>query len=179
MLTARAVSPSNRVASLAMKDREALKIEAAPLDPLTAADGFGGFLSTIFVVTAAGAVVFGLLASGSGEPLLLTIIAVLAMLGLFLLFGIAAGHIRIGARVPAGDVLNAASAALPFCTNPTTADAFPPEASARTPSRPPLRQSIVTRGSSFCNSVTCARSTRVLYTSNDWSRFTFCNSVSP
>ena len=95
-----------------MKDREALKIEAAPLDPLTAADGFGGFLSTIFVVAAAGAVVFGLLASGSGEPLLLTIIAVLAMLGLFLLFGIAAGHVRIGARMPAGDVLKAAADAI-------------------------------------------------------------------
>ena len=92
-----------------MKDREALKIEATPLDPLTAADGFGGFLSTIFVVAAAGAVVFGLLASGSGEPLLLTVIAVLAMLGLFLLFGIAAGHVRIGARMPPGDVLKAAA----------------------------------------------------------------------
>lgn len=90
-----------------MKDREALKIEAAPLDPLTAADGFGGFLSTIFVVCAAGAVVFGLLASGSGEPLLLTIIAVLAMLGLFMLFGIAAGHVRIGARMQPGDILKA------------------------------------------------------------------------
>ena len=32
-----------------------MKIEATPLDPLTAADGFGGFLSTIFVVAAAGA----------------------------------------------------------------------------------------------------------------------------
>ncbi|MEQ1672289.1 MAG: PAS domain-containing protein, partial [Hyphomicrobium sp.] len=95
-----------------MKDREALKIEAASLDPLTAADGFGGFLSTIFVVAALGAVVFGLLASGSGEPLLLTIIAVLAMLGLFLLFGIAAGHVRIGARMPEGDILKAAADAI-------------------------------------------------------------------
>ena len=95
-----------------MKDREALKIGAAPLDPLIAADGFGGFLSTIFVLAAAGAVVFGLLASGSGEPLLLTIIAVLAMLGLFMLFGIAAGHVRIGARMPAGDVLKAATDAI-------------------------------------------------------------------
>ena len=31
------------------------------------------------------------------------------MLGLFLLFGIAAGHVRIGARMPAGDVLKAAA----------------------------------------------------------------------
>jgi len=91
-----------------MSDREALKIEAAALDPLPAADGFGGYLSTIFVLAAAGAVVFGLLAAGSGEPLLLTILGVLAMLGMFMLFGIAAGHVRIGARMPAGDVLKAA-----------------------------------------------------------------------
>jgi two-component system cell cycle sensor histidine kinase/response regulator CckA len=92
-----------------MQDREALKIEAAPLDPLTAADGFGGFLSTIFVVAALGALIFGLIASGSGEPLVLTIISVLAMLGIFLMFGIAAGHVRIGARTPAGDLLKAAA----------------------------------------------------------------------
>jgi two-component system, cell cycle sensor histidine kinase and response regulator CckA len=99
----------NQLVSLVMKDREALKIEGGTLDSLTAADGFGGFLSTIFVVAAAGAVVFGLLASGSGEPLVLTLIAVLAMLGMFLLFGIAAGHVRIGARLPSGDVLKAAA----------------------------------------------------------------------
>jgi two-component system, cell cycle sensor histidine kinase and response regulator CckA len=109
MITAEALAPTNQIASDVMKDREALKIEASPLDPLIAADGFSGFISTIFVVAAAGAVVFGLIASGSGEPLLLTIIAVLAMLGLFLLFGIAAGHVRIGARMPAGDVLKAAA----------------------------------------------------------------------
>jgi len=91
-----------------MGNREALKTEAAALDPLTVADGFGGYLSTIFVCAAAAAVVFGLFASGSGEPLLLTILAVLAMLGLFMLFALAAGHMRIGARLPAGDVLKAA-----------------------------------------------------------------------
>ena len=109
MSTAQAIALENQVASAVMNDHEALKIEAASLDPLTAADGFGGFLSTIFVVAAAGAVIFGLLATGSGEPLILTVIAVLAMLGLFLLFGIAAGHVRIGARMPTGDILKAAA----------------------------------------------------------------------
>ena len=109
MLSASAQAQQNQLVSVSMKDREALTFEGGPLDPLTAADGFGGFLSTIFVVAAAGAVVFGLLSSRSGEPLILTLIAVLAMLGLFLLFGIAAGHVRIGARLPAGDVLKAAT----------------------------------------------------------------------
>jgi len=105
-----AVPLENQIALPAMGDREALKlnVEAAALDPLTVADGFGGFVSTIFVVAAAGAVVFGLLAAGSSEPLLLTLLGVLAMLGMFMLFGIAAGHVRIGARLPVGDVLKAA-----------------------------------------------------------------------
>ncbi len=108
MSSAEPLPAQNQLVSEAMKDREALKVEAAPLDPLTAAEGFGGFLTTIFVVAAAGAVVFGLLTSGSSEPLVLTVLAVLAMLGTFLLFGIAAGHIRIGARTPSGELLKAA-----------------------------------------------------------------------
>jgi two-component system, cell cycle sensor histidine kinase and response regulator CckA len=112
----------NQIASVPMRDREALKIEALHLDPLTAADGFGGYLSTIFVVAAAGAVVFGLISSGSGEPLLLTVISVLAMLGMFLLFGIAAGHVRIGARLPTGDILKAAADVLDDPQMVTSAD---------------------------------------------------------
>jgi two-component system cell cycle sensor histidine kinase/response regulator CckA len=92
-----------------MKHRQALRIDAAPVDPLSATEGFGGFLSIIIVAAAAGAVVFGLLASRSGEPLLLTVIALLAMLGMFLLFGVAAGHIRVGARIAPGDLLKSAA----------------------------------------------------------------------
>ena len=92
-----------------MKERPALKLEGGSLDARSSPGGFGGFLPTIFVVAAASAVVFGLLASGSGEPLVLTLIAVMAMLGLFFLFGVAAGHIRIGERMPAGDILTAAA----------------------------------------------------------------------
>ena len=99
----------NQLDSRSMKARETLRLETSPIDPLTAAEGFGGFLPTIFIAAAAGAIVFGLLASGSGEPLLLTVIALLAMLGMFLLFGIAAGHIRIGARLAPADLLKAAS----------------------------------------------------------------------
>ncbi|HVZ05426.1 hybrid sensor histidine kinase/response regulator [Hyphomicrobium sp.] len=92
-----------------MNDREALRVDAAPIDPLMTAEGFGGFLPIALIVAAAAALVFGLLASGSGEPLLLTVIAVLAMLGMFLIFGVAAGHIRIGARLAPGDLLKAAA----------------------------------------------------------------------
>ncbi|MET1045467.1 MAG: ATP-binding protein, partial [Hyphomicrobium sp.] len=91
-----------------MKDREALRIDAAPVDPLNSAEGFGGFLPMIIIAAAGGAVLFGLLASGSGEPMLLTVIALLAMFGMFMLFAIAAGHLRFGARVVPGDLLKAA-----------------------------------------------------------------------
>ncbi|MET0431738.1 MAG: PAS domain-containing sensor histidine kinase, partial [Hyphomicrobium sp.] len=87
----------NQLDSQAMKDREALRIDAAPVDPLNSAEGFGGFLPMIIIAAAGGAVLFGLLASGSGEPMLLTVIALLAMFGMFMLFAIAAGHLRFGA----------------------------------------------------------------------------------
>ena len=109
MLQSDAPPIENQLDSDPMKDREALRIDAAPVDPLNAAEGFGGFLPIALIVAAAAALVFGLLASGSGEPLLLTVIAVLAMLGMFLIFGVAAGHIRIGARLAPGDLLKAAA----------------------------------------------------------------------
>jgi two-component system cell cycle sensor histidine kinase/response regulator CckA len=98
----------NQLDSRSMKDREALRIDAAPIDPLNSAEGFGGFLPIIIVAAAGGSVLFGLLASGSGEPLLLTVIALLAMFGIFMLFGIAAGHIRLGSRATPADLLKAA-----------------------------------------------------------------------
>ena len=104
-----AAADENQLDSLAMNDGETMRIESTPLDPLSASEGIGGFLPTVFIAVAAGAAVFGLLASGSGEPLLLTVIAVLAMLGLFLLFGIAAGHIRVGSRLTAADLLRASA----------------------------------------------------------------------
>ncbi len=97
----------NQLDSRPMKDREALRIDAAPIDPLNSAEGFGGLLPMIIIAAAGGAVLFGLLASGSGEPLLLTVIALLAMFGAFMLFAIAAGHLRFGARVVPGDLLKA------------------------------------------------------------------------
>lgn len=50
----------------------------------------------LFLVGAAGALAF--LSAGSAEPLVLTIMGLLATLGTFFVFGIAAGHIRIGER---------------------------------------------------------------------------------
>ncbi|MGQ0456946.1 MAG: response regulator [Hyphomicrobium sp.] len=108
MATADASAYENQLVSASMKTGEAAKIESSALDPIST-DGFGGVLPVIVVAAAAGAVVFGLIATGSGEPLLLTLLAVLAMLGLFFLFAIGAGHVRLGAHSPSGDLLRAAS----------------------------------------------------------------------
>ena len=109
MLQSDAPAIENQLDSESMKDREALRVDAAPIDPLNTAEPFGGFLPLALIVAAAAALVFGLLASNTGEPLLLTVIAVLAMLGMFLIFGVAAGHIRIGSRLAASDLLKAAA----------------------------------------------------------------------
>jgi two-component system cell cycle sensor histidine kinase/response regulator CckA len=66
-----------------------------------------GVLPVVAASLAAGALVLALVASPAGEPLLLTLISVLAMVGLFALFGYAAGHIRIGERVRDDDLIRA------------------------------------------------------------------------
>ncbi len=68
MLQTDAPAIENQIDSEPMKDREALRINAAPLDTLNTAEGFGGFLPVAMIVAAAGALVFGLLASSSGKP---------------------------------------------------------------------------------------------------------------
>ena len=66
-----------------------------------------GLIPIIAAALAAGAMVLALVASPAGEPLLLTLLAVLAMAGLFAIFGYAAGHVRIGERVRDNDMIRA------------------------------------------------------------------------
>lgn len=56
---------------------------------------------------AVGAVVIALVASRAAEPLLVTLLGFLAMLGTFSLLGFAAGHIRVGERVREDDLIRA------------------------------------------------------------------------
>lgn len=65
---------------------------------------FEGLQLLAYGALAAG-VVLALLASQDTKPLLLTALAVLSMFGAFFLFGIAAGHIRIGERVSERELL--------------------------------------------------------------------------
>ena len=103
-----ASSPQNQIAFSFMSEsevREPVAVVAA--DAASAGADSGGFIPFVTVTAAAGAVILALLSQGTAEPLLLTLLASLAMLGAFLIFGFVAGHIRIGERVREEDLVKA------------------------------------------------------------------------
>ncbi|MGE0856517.1 MAG: ATP-binding protein, partial [Hyphomicrobiaceae bacterium] len=101
----KAIASANQLASLLMSDTRARSQRIAADDPLAALRGGGGYATILSVLVAAGAVVMSLIASDYPNPLLVALLATLAMLGVFLLFGMAAGHIRMGDRLPEADLV--------------------------------------------------------------------------
>ena len=107
MPVSEASSTPNQIAFAFMSESEALEHQGETSvagDAMAEAAGGSGLVPVVSVVAAAGTVVLALVSSGAGEPLLLTLLASFAMLGLFLLFGVVAGHIRIGERVEEADI---------------------------------------------------------------------------
>lgn len=90
--------PQNQLISPAMREIESRQALAAD-NPLLSARTGGG-IALLAVALAGSFAALGVLSSGSSEPLLLTAMAFLATLGVFFLFGLAAGHIRV-AEAPA------------------------------------------------------------------------------
>jgi len=90
-----------------MSDAKGPSDRIAADDPLCALRSGGGYATILVVLAAAGAAVLSLIANDSGSPLFLTALATLAMLGVFFVLGMAAGHIRIGERLPEADLLKA------------------------------------------------------------------------
>jgi two-component system cell cycle sensor histidine kinase/response regulator CckA len=77
---------------------------AGPVSPMTTgAAALTVFL--VFMVCAAGTL--AILSAQSAEPFVLTLMALLATLGVFFVFGVAAGHVRISERTQAADLLEA------------------------------------------------------------------------
>ena len=103
----KAALPTNLLASPAMSETGARTERIAADDPLAALRSGGGYATILTVLVAAGGVVLSLIASDAADPLLTTVLATLAMLGVFFVFGMAAGHIRIGERLPEADLLKA------------------------------------------------------------------------
>lgn len=95
--------PENHVASLAMNAIRVNGLQAATSEALVSLHEARGLVAIVCAVFAAGVALISLIASGATQPLLLTLMALFAMAGVFFLFGLAAGHIRIGARIPHQD----------------------------------------------------------------------------
>ena len=90
-------------------------------DPLASVSASTGLLTGFLVVLALGAATLALISSQAAEPIVLTVMAVLAMLGVFFAFALAAGHIRIAHRVEEGDLIRSVAERLDdgvFLTTP-------------------------------------------------------------
>ena len=91
-------------------------------DPLAAVSANTGLLTGFLVVLALSAATLALLSAQSVAPIVLTAMAILAMLGVFFVFGLVAGHIRISQRIEEGDIIRSVAERLDdgvFLTTPT------------------------------------------------------------
>ncbi|WP_083567013.1 PAS domain-containing sensor histidine kinase [Hyphomicrobium sp. CS1GBMeth3] len=109
MKTSEASPPENQIAFAFMSESDVRQPRAGVADARALAGGVHepGVIPIIAASLAVGALVLALVASPSREPLLLTLLSVLAMLGLFATFGYVAGHIRVGERVRDDDLVRA------------------------------------------------------------------------
>ncbi len=102
--------PENRVSAIHMWETGLRHLGIAGRDPGSVTSN--GFLAVVAIVIAGSGAVFGVLASTSRQPVLLTLMALLAMLGVFFLFAIAAGHLRLTERLVDSDLPDVVSAHL-------------------------------------------------------------------
>ncbi len=99
--------PQNQLISPAMRESKAQQASIAAGNPLVPGQGGGGVVALASVVLAGTLAVLALLSFDTREPLMLTLMAFLATVGVFFLFGLAAGHIRIAERRTDGEVVAA------------------------------------------------------------------------
>lgn len=112
MTVPKATLAKNQIASTAMSESEACHPGPAVEDTLMAGNGGSGLVAMIGVVVATAATIFALVSGRSSDPLLLTLLASFATLGIFFLFGLAAGHIRVGDRATEDDFVRAVADSL-------------------------------------------------------------------
>ena len=87
---------ANRLVSSLMGESKLQARLAAAVEPMTLDRGGAGLTAVLGMVTGLCAILLALIASRSSTPLLLTLMASLAMLGVFFILGVAAGYVRIG-----------------------------------------------------------------------------------
>ncbi len=99
----------NQIASLRMRERDAIELPSPPFDAINPVQGLGSYLPTVGAVAAGAAAAYAIVVSGTGLPVLVGLVVALATIGLFFLFAYSAGYIRFGQRSPLGDVVKAAT----------------------------------------------------------------------
>ncbi|MBC7830637.1 MAG: response regulator [Hyphomicrobium sp.] len=97
----------NQIASLRMREHDAIELPSAPFDAIPPLRGLSAYLPTIGAIVLGAGIAFGVVASGVGTPVLIAMLVALASVGLFFLFAYSAGYIRIGQRAPLADVIKA------------------------------------------------------------------------
>ena len=78
------------------------------------ASGAGYLITLSGTMAAIAALVFGLFVSGTAESIVLTLLAALAVIGLFFIFGVLAGHVRVSENASAAEIVRA----VPFSLDP-------------------------------------------------------------
>ena len=99
----------NQIASLRMREHDAIEMPSAPFDAIPPMQGLSGYLPTVGAIVIGAVIAFGVVASGVGMPVLIAMLVALAAVGLFFLFAYSAGYIRVGQRAPLADVVKAAA----------------------------------------------------------------------
>src|SRR5262245_49279705 len=104
-----ALFPQNQIAFAFMSESEIREpqISISADREIAYSAGEGAFVPLVLIAALTGAIVLALVSSGAAEPILLTLLSTLAMLGAFLVFGYLAGHIRIGERVREDELVKA------------------------------------------------------------------------
>jgi two-component system cell cycle sensor histidine kinase/response regulator CckA len=99
----------NQLASLRMREHDAIELPSAPFDAITPMHGLGSYLPTVGAIVVGALIAFGVIASGASMPVLIAMLVALASIGVFFLFAMTAGYVRFGQRAPLADVVQAAT----------------------------------------------------------------------
>jgi len=95
----------NRVTSLAMDNCEAKPGVKSLADPLTKLAAGSNIFVIVLIFLACAAATLAFFSAQASDPFVLTIMGLLATLGVFFLFGVAAGHIRLSERATETEIL--------------------------------------------------------------------------
>ncbi len=115
----------NQIASLRMREHDAIELPSAPFDAITPMQGLSSYLPTVGAIVLGALIALGVVASGVGTPVLVAMLGALATVGLFGLFAYSAGFIRFGQRAPLADVVVAAADGLDVGVMIATRDGEP------------------------------------------------------